>query len=49
MKKGMKVKTWTNTAIGTVVYYNPQTREVTVKYKGSNVVDVLPINMCRSI
>lgn len=49
MKKGTKVKTWTHTAIGTVVDYNPQTKEVTVKYKGSKAVDILPESMCKVI
>lgn len=49
MKKGTKVKTWTNTTIGTVVDYNPQTKEVMVKYKGGKGIDVLPLNMCRKI
>lgn len=49
MKKGTKVKTWTNTVIGTVVDYNPQTKEVTVKYKGSKAVDVLPLRMCTAV
>lgn len=49
MKKGTKVKTWTNTSIGTVIGYNPQTEEVTVKYKGSKTVDVLPTRMCKTI
>lgn len=49
MKKDTKVKTWTNTAIGTVIDYNPQTNEVTVKYKGSKAVDVLPVRMCKKV
>lgn len=49
MKKGTKVKTWTNTSVGTVIDYNPQTNEVTVKYKGSKAVDVLPLKMCTEV
>ena len=49
MKKGTKVKTWTNTEVGTVVDFNPRTNEVTVKYKGSKGVDTLPVSMCKKV
>ena len=49
MKKGDKVKTWTNETIGTVVEYNPHTNEVTVKYKGRKGYDILPLSMCQKI
>lgn len=49
MKKGTKVKTWTHTEVGTVVGYNPQTNEVTVKYKGGHGVDVIPVSMCKKV
>lgn len=49
MKKGTKVKTWTSTTVGTVVNYNSNTNEVTVKYKGRKGYDVLPLSMCHKI
>ena len=49
MKKGTKVKTWTNSKVGTVVDFNPQTSEVTVKYKGDKGVDTLPLSMCKEV
>lgn len=45
MKVGDKVKTWTNNLIGTVKrIYSDGT--VDVAYKGSNVIDNLPVKMC---
>lgn len=49
MKKGIKVKTWLSEEIGTIVDYNPQTNEVTVKYSGSTGVYVCPLGMCTFI
>ncbi|MBP1613950.1 MAG: hypothetical protein H6Q13_1398 [Bacteroidetes bacterium] len=49
MNKGDKVKTWTSDKVGTVVSYNSSTKEVTVKYRNSNAVDVLPVSMCSKV
>lgn len=49
MKKGTKVKTWISQKVGTVVKYNSNTNEVTVKYKGIKGYDVLPASMCSKI
>jgi len=48
MKEGDKVKTWTNTKTGIIQKVYPD-GTVDVKYKGSNVIDNLPVKMCRKI
>lgn len=48
MKVGDKVRTWTNNLIGTIKrVYSDGT--VDVKYKDSNVIDNLPIGMCKKV
>lgn len=49
MNIGAKVKTWISDKIGTVVDYNPVTKIVTVKYKGSSGYDELPLSMCELV
>ncbi len=49
MKNGDKVRTWISDKIGTVVSYNPETKIVTVKYKGSSGYDELPLSMCELV
>ena len=49
LKKGDKVRTWTDTRIGTVVKYDKQTKEVTIKTKGRSGYDILQVECVQKV
>lgn len=48
MKVGDKVRTWSSHKIGTIQKVYPD-GTVDVKYKGSKVIDQLPMSMCEKV
>lgn len=49
LKKGDKVRTWIDTRIGTVVKYDKQTKEVTIKTKGRSGYDILQVECVQKV